>query len=268
MGTLDGRTAIVTGAGRGIGRGIAERFAREGAKVVVASRSKGTVDEVVERIISEGGVATRITVDVGERSQVERMVDQAIGTFGQVDILVNNAQSFGTRTSPSAAVSVIPLEDYPEDDWDFVFQTGVKASLYAMQAVFPGMRDRSWGRIVNFGSPAEHMAIALMSGYNSNKAAIRALTRTAAREWGKFGITVNVISPGIETDSVRAHFASMAGGDMAAGAKIHEKALQHKPIQSAGTPEDAGGLATFICSDDAAYITGMTFMLDGGSTPT
>ena len=268
MGTLDGKVAIVTGAGRGIGRGIAERFGREGANVVVASRSTGTVDQVVEGIRAGGGVATGVTVDVGERPQVERMVESAIDSFGRVDILVNNAQSFGTPTSPSSAVSVIALEDYPEDDWDYVFQTGVKATLYGMQAVFPGMRERGWGRIVNFGSPADHSAIALMSGYNANKAAIRSLTRTAAREWGKFGITVNVISPGIETDAVRTHFASMAGGDEAAGAKIHEQALKHKPIQSAGTPEDAGGLATFICSDDAAYITGMTFMLDGGSTPT
>jgi len=266
MGRLDGKVAIVTGAGRGIGRGIAERFGREGAKVVVASRSQGTVDEVVEHIKAAGGAAIGVTVDVGERSQVNRMVSEAIEAFGCIDILVNNAQSWGPRGQRAAMPSLIGVEDFPEDEWDYTFQTGLKASLYGMQAVYPGMKARRWGRVINFGSPAAQRSNPMMVAYNANKQAIRALSRTAALEWGKHGVTVNVISPAIETEALRANYEKMGGGAEST-AKVRERMTAQIPLGRMGTPEDAAALATFICSDEASYITGMTFMLDGGAVP-
>lgn len=264
MGRLDGKVAIVTGAGRGIGRGIAERFGREGAKVVVASRSQGTVDEVVEAIKAAGGTATGVTVDVGDRAQVNGMVAKATEAYGRVDILVNNAQSWGPPGARAAMPTLIGVEDYPEEEWDYTFQTGLKASLYGMQAVYPGMKARGWGRVVNFGSPAAQRSNPMMVAYNANKQAIRALSRTAALEWGKHGVTVNVISPVIATEALTANYEKM-GAPGEGAEKVMERMAAQIPLGRMGTPEDAGALAVFICSDEASYITGMTFMLDGGA---
>ena len=267
MGKLEGRVAIVTGAGRGIGRGIAGRLAQEGAKVVVASRSKGTVDQVVEEINAAGGIATGVAVDVGTRDEVDRMVAEAVEAFGKVDILVNNAQSWGAPGSNAPTPSMVPIETYPEDEWDYIFQTGVKASLYGMQAVYPGMKERGWGRVVNLGSPAAQRGMSFLVGYNANKEAIRALSRTAALEWAKSGVTVNVVSPAIMTEAMEANYARRAAGDEEAGKKMLEEMMSQLPMGRLGSPADAGALVAFICSDDASYITGMTFMLDGGFLP-
>jgi NAD(P)-dependent dehydrogenase (short-subunit alcohol dehydrogenase family) len=261
MGRLDGKVAIVTGASRGIGRGIALRFGQEGASVVVASRSVDSVGKVVSDIKNAGGTAAGVSVDVGDRTQVNHMVEEATRTFGQVDILVNNAQSWGRPGTKAGTPSILGVEDYPEDEWDHTFQTGVKASLYSMQAVYPGMKAREWGRVVNFGSPAAQRSNLLTVAYNE---AIRALSRTAALEWARYGITVNVISPFIATDVMQATYEARAGGDPDELARIKESMATQTPVGWVGTPNEAGSLATFICSDEASYITGMTFMLDGG----
>jgi NAD(P)-dependent dehydrogenase (short-subunit alcohol dehydrogenase family) len=266
MGRIYGKVAIVTGAGRGIGRGIALRFGQEGAKVVVVSRGEESVGKVVSAIRGSGGTAAGVSIDVGDRTQVNRMVEEATRTFGRVDILVNNAQSWGRPGKNAGTPSLVGVETYPEDEWDYTFQTGVKASLYSMQAIYPGMKARGWGRIVNFGSPAAQRSNPLTVAYNANKEAIRALSCTAALEWAKYGITVNVISPTIATDAMRATFEARAGGDPDELARIDERIAALSPTGRMGTPEDAGALATFICSDEASYITGMTFMLDGGKS--
>ena len=262
---LAGKVAIVTGAGRGIGRGIAIRLAKEGAGVVVASRSIGTVEQVTEEVRALGGPVTGVTVDVGDRADVERMVATAVAELGRVDILVNNAQGWGSPSRRDVSPPMHPLESFPEDEWDFTFQTGIKGSLYGMQAVFPHLRDAGWGRIINFASPAAAQGMPGLAAYNANKEAIRGLTVTAAREWGKYGITANCISPVIPTDAMQAHYNSVE--DPEAREAMLRASVDRFVVGRMGDPEtDTGAVAAFLASDDSGFMTGRTFYVDGGAT--
>jgi 2-hydroxycyclohexanecarboxyl-CoA dehydrogenase len=256
MGRLDGKVAIVTGAGRGIGRAIALEYAREGARVVVASRTASTVGSVVVEVEALGAMALGVTVDVGERAEVDRMVAATIERFGSVDILVNNAQAFGTKAEPAGSPGYVPLETFTDELWDYTFQTGLKASLYGMQAVFPHMRERG-GKIINFGSGNGIGAMKGTAAYNATKEAIRALSRTAAAEWGKYNICVNVIIPTIVTDSAEAFFEARPG--------IREKLVTQIPLRRFGDVDrDIGPVAVFLASSDSDFVTGQALHVDGG----
>ena len=246
MGKLDGKVAIVTGAGRGIGKGIALEFAKEGAKVVVASRTTSTVEAVVKEIEQAGSEALGVTCDVGRREQVNEMVARAVSELGPIDILVNNAQGM---------VNEAPLEHYLEEEWDRSFQEGVKGTLFAMQAVFPSMRDRG-GKIINFGSRNGQVGKEGTAAYNANKEAIRALTRTAAREWARYRITANVINPTIESDALVSAFATRP--------ELRALIEEQTPLGKIGLPSEVGRVCVFLADSGADFITGMTFMLDRG----
>ena len=253
---LGGKVAIVTGAGRGIGRGIARAFAAEGAKVMVASRSSHTVSEVVAEIEASGGTARGVTVDVGDRGAVFAMVDRTLAEFGSVDILANNAQGFGTAAKPASAPVIQPLETFDEDEWEYTYRTGVRATLWGMKAVFPHMKGRG-GKIINFASEFGIMGYAGSAAYNSCKEAIRGLSRTAAREWGPQGINVNVITPMIRTDAMETFERADPEGMAAMTLTI--------PLRRFGDPlKDAGPVAVFLASSESDYLTGMNIMLDGG----
>jgi NAD(P)-dependent dehydrogenase (short-subunit alcohol dehydrogenase family) len=255
MGKLDGKTAIVTGAGRGIGRGIALRLAKDGAHVVVGSRSENTVNQVVGEITATSHSAIGFTVDVGVADQVAAMVDKTLQTFGGVDILVNVAQSWGRPDSKSMSPPETPFEDISDEEWDYTFRSGFKGTLYGMKAVLPFMKGQRNGRIINFGSPVALTGKALMAPYNMTKEAIRSLTLTAAHELAPYEITVNCILPTILTDAL----ADNRNGQL-------ETLMKTLPMGRLGDPEhDAGGLAAFLASDDAAYLTGGTLILDGGA---
>jgi NAD(P)-dependent dehydrogenase (short-subunit alcohol dehydrogenase family) len=257
MGTLEGKVAVVTGAGRGIGRGIALRLAKDGAHVVVASRSERTVNQVVDEIKATSKSALGITVDVGSADQVNAMVDQTVKAFGTVDVLVNVAQSWGTPASKSMSPPKTPFEDISEEEWDYTFQTGFKGTLYGMKAVLPFMKNQRHGRIINFGSPVALSGRPLMAAYNMTKEAIRSLTLTAAHELGPYAITVNCILPAILTEAL---------ADNRQDASQLKAFMKTLPMGHLGDPEhDAGGLTAFLASDDAAYLTGGTIILDGGA---
>ena len=257
MGKLDGKVAVVTGAGRGIGRGIALRLAKEGAHVVVASRSERTVNQVVNEIKATSKSALGITLDVGSPDQVIAMVDQTVKAFGTVDVLVNVAQSWGTPASKSMSPPKTPFEDISEEEWDYTFQTGFKGTLYGMKAVLPFMKNQRCGRIINFGSPVALSGRPLMAAYNMTKEAIRSLTLTAAHELGPYAITVNCILPAILTEAL---------ADNRKDPSQLEAFMKTLPMGHLGDPEhDAGGLTAFLASDDAAYLTGGTIILDGGA---
>jgi NAD(P)-dependent dehydrogenase (short-subunit alcohol dehydrogenase family) len=247
LGKLEGKTAIVTGAGQGIGRGIALAFAREGARVVIAEIKPETAEAAAGEIRGLGGEAMPVVCDVGDQEQVVRMVEQAVARFGPVDILVNNAQGY---------VPLRGIEDLEEKHWDKSLRTGLKATWYCCKAVFPHMKGRG-GRIINFASAAALVGMEGMATYNATKEAIRGLTRTAAREWGRHNINVNVICPSAMTPQMewrQQHFP-----------EEHEKHMEAVALHRVGDPErDIGSVAIFLACEDSDFITGHTFMVDGG----
>jgi len=253
---LEGKVAIVTAAGRGIGRGIARLFAREGAKVVVASLGEEECAITVDEIRAAGGTATAKATNVGLKDEVVSMVRFAVESHGQLDILVNAAQSFGTQAKPTGATVPTPVQDYSDEEIAWTFATGLSGSLWAMQAAFPYMRDRG-GRIINFGSWYGKAGQEGTLAYNLTKESIRALTRTAAREWAKYGITVNVINPAAKTDA--AAYVEQNNPEAFA------QALAMIPMGRFGDPEgDIAPVAVFLASAASGYVTGHTFEVDGG----
>jgi NAD(P)-dependent dehydrogenase (short-subunit alcohol dehydrogenase family) len=248
MGSLQGKVAIVTGAGQGVGRGIAVAFAKEGAKVIIAEINPETCKAATKEIKDLGTEALGLVCDVGDEQQVRKMVQEAVGKFGTVDILVNNAQGLFPPCK---------LEELEEKDWDLSFQTGVKATWYCCKAVFPYMRDRG-GKIINFGSEGGITGVVGRVSYNANKEAIRGFSRTAAREWGRYKINVNVICPIALTPAL---------GDWAdpSSDKFKRYVESTIPLRRAGDPEkDIGRVAVFLASEDSDFITGQTFLVDGG----
>ncbi|MDE2621094.1 MAG: SDR family oxidoreductase [Sphingomonadales bacterium] len=256
-GTLEGRVAIVTGSGRGIGRGIAVELAREGARVVVASRSLGNLEDTLGEIEAFGGTAIGAVCDVGEHDDIKATVAKAVETFGGLDILVNNAQAFGTKANPDPSPVLTPIEDFRDEEWERTLLTGVTASYRFMKAAFPHLKASGRGRIINLGSQWGQIGNAGSVAYNAGKEAIRGLSRTAAREWGQHGITCNVINPTVETDALRNHAR--------VNPELSRNSMMQIPMRRYGhTHKDAGRIAVFIAGDDASYLTGMTFMVDGG----
>jgi NAD(P)-dependent dehydrogenase (short-subunit alcohol dehydrogenase family) len=257
VGKLSGKVAIVTGAGRGIGRGIALHFASEGALVVMASRSSAPLMAAAQEVTDRRGESLPIVCDVGDPTQIKEMVAKAAEARGAIDILVNCAQSWGSRAdAPKLAPRLVP-EELPLDWWEHTFQTGVRATFLCCQAVFPHMKERG-GKIINFGSSSGITGSAVMVDYAANKEAIRGLTRSLARAWGQHRINVNVIVPAVETDAAAAFRDRDPAG--------LEAIIKQRPLLRLGDAEgDAGALALFLASTDSDYMTGGTFMLDGGN---
>ncbi len=246
MGQLDGKVAIVTGAGRGIGKAIAILFAREGAKVAAISRSHATLDPVVDQIRQEGGTVTGILCDVSHKDQVDAAVAQVIEAFGTVDVLVNNAHDFATSRS-----SVL---DATEAMFADQFASGLYSVVHFMQACFPYLKERQ-GNVINFGSGVGVLGAPTFTPYAACKEAVRAVSRVAAREWGQYKINVNIINPASMTDSLIE--ATKNPAVMAA--------IADNPLGMPGPPlEEVAPVALFLATDASKYITGHTFMVSGG----
>jgi NAD(P)-dependent dehydrogenase (short-subunit alcohol dehydrogenase family) len=250
MGCLEGRVAMITGGGGGIGLGIARRFAKEGATIMIAECRADVGERVAQDLHSEFGVRAAFTAtDVTVKDQVQRLVKETVDRFGALDILINNA---------GGGTGLKPLDQTTEEEIVCALNLNFWSTYWAMQAAYPYMREKGWGRIVNLGSLNGVNAHMHTTPYNVGKEAMRALTRTAAVEWARYGICCNVICPGART----AAFERFENTWPEAAAAI----TRQVPNRRMGDPEqDIAGVALFLSSDDAAHVVGMTIHADGGS---
>jgi 3-oxoacyl-[acyl-carrier protein] reductase len=249
MGLLDGKVAMITGGGAGIGRGVARQFVREGAHVMIAELNPEAGAAVAKELAEElGGQAETVVVDVGVKAEVEHAVAQTVSRFGGVDILVNNAFS---------PIPNVLLENKTDAMLEKALQVGMWASWWAMRACLPHFKARGGGKVINFYSIDAEVAAWLHSDYNINKSAIRGLTRSAANEWGRFNVNVNAIAP----TAMGLSFQRMA----AENPGFAEAAAKRKPLRRNGDPEfDIGPVAVFLASEMSRYVTGEIINVDGG----
>lgn len=249
---LAGRTAVVTGAGQGVGEGIARALAAEGANVVIAARRAETGEPVAAAIRALGGNAICVETDVTSREALEAAVAAAVAHFGGLTIMVHNAFRGGL---PHRLEALDP--DGPA--WRYSSDTAVWASYRCAQVAFPWLRDAGRrGRLILLTSPAGVEGSVNLPVYAAVKGAQRALAKSLAREWGASGVTVNCIAPVAETPSLSAAFVQ--------NPVLRERLTGRTPLGRIGRPEeDIGAVAAFLASDDAGYVTGQTIVCDGGS---
>jgi len=242
-----GKVALVTGAGRGIGRAIALTLARQDAAVVVNSLHAANATAVADEIRGGGGRAEASAADVSDESQVKAMIDAAVRAMGSVHILVNNAGILSTTQ---------PVETIPATEWDHVMAVNVRSAFLCIKYVLPLMKAQRYGKIVNLASIAAR-STAVLGGahYTASKAAVLGLTRQAAHEVAAYNINVNAVAPGnTDTDMTRAVMTP----EMVEGVK------DRVPLGRRGMPQDVANLVAFLASEEASFITGATIDINGG----
>lgn len=242
---LTGRTAVVTGAGRGLGEAIALRFAAEGAAVMVNDVNAETAAATAERIRRDGGRSAVCLGSVADEQVARQLMEQTSAELGSLDILVNNAGITRDKL----------LRDMTVEDWDAVLDLNLRATFLCVKFATPAMVAKGWGRVINMSSRA-HLGNKGQVNYSASKAGVIGLTRSLSMEVGKFGVTANCIAPGIiATPGV----TSLPHYD-----RLVERVAPTLPIPRLGTPEDVAGVAAFLASDDAEYITGEVIHVSGG----
>jgi 2-hydroxycyclohexanecarboxyl-CoA dehydrogenase len=247
----EGRVAVVTGGASGIGLAVSRRLAADGHAVAVLDLDGAAASGAAESIEAAGGRALGLPADVARREQVFDALDEVRRRLGPPLILVNNA---GTGATFERFLNVSP------EVWERVLQVNMTGAFHCCQAVLPDMVEARWGRIVNISSSSAHSGQALLGPYVSSKSGLNGLTKTLALEFGPRGVTVNAIPPGfIDTPMLR---ASEARGEFGPGGV--DDAVARTPVRRAGLPEDIAATCSFLCRDEAGYITGQIIGVNGG----
>jgi NAD(P)-dependent dehydrogenase (short-subunit alcohol dehydrogenase family) len=263
-----GRVAIVTGAGQGIGRGVAKRLAQEGAHVVIAEYNAANAEDAARELSQLGTEAMAYPIDIGDTDQIEKMVKDVVAKFGHIDILVNNAGVNNTAY----------IMDVTPADWDRVIRVNQRALFFCLQIVAKqmiaqipddvkqaGRAARSYGKIVNFSSVAGRSGRPYAAEYSATKWAAISITQSAALAFAPYNINVNAVCPGLVPTPMwdyidrtqAARFGMQQGQWM-------ESSIEKIPLKRGGTPEDIAAAVSFLCSEDADYITGQALNVDGG----
>lgn len=243
---LENKAGIVTGASRGLGKGIASALAQAGADLIIISRNKSELESTSEKIQKFGHKVIPVSANVSKKKDIERIVQIALNEFRKIDFLFNNAGI--TRRCPS--------EDYLEKDWDDVISVNLKAPFLLAQNVAKVMIEQGGGRIINISSLQAVIGGRNIPAYAASKGGISQLTKALANDWGKYNIKVNAIAPG--------YFLTKMTAPLCKNKKRFQEISKRIPLGRWGKPEDLGGIAVFLVSEASEYITGQTIYVDGG----
>jgi NAD(P)-dependent dehydrogenase (short-subunit alcohol dehydrogenase family) len=243
---LEGRVAIITGASRGIGAATSRAFAAAGAAVALAARDEAALARLADQLLAGGGRAIAVPTDVADPASVERLVDRTVGAFGRLDLAFNNAAGGGQRPTP--------LADLPVDAYDSAIAITLRGVFLSMRYEIPAMLEAGGGVIVNMSSTAGLEGVGGLAGYVSAKHGVIGLTKTAALDYADRNLRVNALAPGpILTDNLKR-----------AGEDAQRLAALAMPMRRIGRPEEVAAAVVWLCSDQAAFITGATLPIDGG----
>jgi NAD(P)-dependent dehydrogenase (short-subunit alcohol dehydrogenase family) len=245
---LSGKVAIVTGTSRGLGQYFGRALAKAGADLVITSRDISRLSEFKQEVEALGRKALPVKLDVLSQSDIDSMVRAAVKEYGKIDILVNNA-GLNIR-HPSA--------EFPWEDWDTVLDTNLKGAFFCAQAVGKEMMKRKYGRIINIGSCTCVFGMEGIAPYTASRGGILQVSRSLAAEWGRYGITVNVLAPG--------WFKTAQNAVLYENKKWVDYITSRIPLNRPGQPHDLDGTVVFLASDASAYITGQMILVDGGFT--
>jgi NAD(P)-dependent dehydrogenase (short-subunit alcohol dehydrogenase family) len=244
---LEGKVAIVTGAGQGMGKGIVNGLSNKGASIVLVDKDSKGIEEIAKELTYRKCKALAVKADVSISSDVNYFVSSVMKEFGRIDILVNNA-GIGT---------VIPTTDVTEDEWDKIVDVNLKGVFLCSQAVSKEMIKRKQGKIINTASPAGHSGIPQMAAYCASKGGVISLTRSMAVEWAKYGITVNSISPGMTETPLMQKMRKEHP-------EIFEERVKKIPLGRTAQIQDIVNVVVFLASPESDYINGVDIIIDGG----
>lgn len=252
---MEGRIALVTGGGNGIGQAVCLEFAREGAKVMVVDIDAAAGEKTVADIRSAGNEAHFFRADVSQSSQVQAYIQHTLSTYGRIDSFFNNAGIEG---------KISPLAEYDEDNWDRVMNINLKGTFLGLRYVLPVMIAQKKGTVINTASVAGTVGAPNMAAYSASKHAIIGLTKTAAGEVGRQGIRVNAVCPGpINTRMMRSLEGMINPSEPMAVAKGN---IARNPMGRYGEPEEIARIVVFLASDESDYVNGAAWLIDGGRT--